>query len=187
MAITQRRMTLDEFLALPEIDEKPYLEFFDGMVTEKVSPTHAHGWLGHQLANFTNNVAVPRKLAIAIPEVRTTFAGASPVPDVAVHRWERAPFDADGDLADRGDVRPDIAVEIASPGQRVPKLKERCRWYVANGVSLSLLIQRRDRSVTAFRPDGELTLRGEDRIDLSPVLPDFDLTVQALFDTLRLG
>ena len=32
MAITQRRMTLEEFLRLPE--EKPYLELIDGMVVQ---------------------------------------------------------------------------------------------------------------------------------------------------------
>jgi hypothetical protein len=37
VAITERRMTLEEFLKLPEIDEKPYLELVDGVVRRKQS------------------------------------------------------------------------------------------------------------------------------------------------------
>jgi Uma2 family endonuclease len=35
MAITRQRLTLEEFLARPDIDEKPYLEHEDGEVTQK--------------------------------------------------------------------------------------------------------------------------------------------------------
>ncbi len=64
-----------------------------------------------------NAYAEPRRLALALPETRTTFAGASLVPDLAVYRWERIPRTAEGMLADDSFVPPDIMVEIASPGQ----------------------------------------------------------------------
>jgi hypothetical protein len=60
-----------------------------------------------------NAYAEPRRLALALPETRTTFAGASLVPDLAVYRWERIPRTAEGMLADDSFVPP----EIASPGQ----------------------------------------------------------------------
>ena len=40
MALTERRTSLEEFLKLPE--EKPALEYFDGKVTQKVSPKTRH-------------------------------------------------------------------------------------------------------------------------------------------------
>ena len=43
MAVAGRRMTLEEFLALPE--EEPALEYADGEVTQKVSPNCWHGKL----------------------------------------------------------------------------------------------------------------------------------------------
>ena len=185
MAITQRRMTLEEFLELPE--EEPALEYWDGMVTQKVSPKNKHGRLQWQLATLINLFSEPRKLAMAIPEARTTFAGASPVPDVVVYTWGRLPRDPDGELADDNVEPPDIAIEIVSPGQSASKLLQRCRWYVDNGVRIALLVNRRDRSVTRVRPGGDtMVLRGPDRIDLDPVLPDFAPTVQELFDSLRL-
>jgi Uma2 family endonuclease len=34
----RKAITLDEFLRLPEIDERPYLEYIDGRIEAKVSP-----------------------------------------------------------------------------------------------------------------------------------------------------
>ena len=41
MALTGRRLTLDEFLELPE--ESPALEYLDGVAVPKVSPKAYHG------------------------------------------------------------------------------------------------------------------------------------------------
>ena len=47
MAITKQRLTLTEFLALPE--EEPPLEYFDGTVTQKVSARGEHSTLRNEL------------------------------------------------------------------------------------------------------------------------------------------
>jgi Uma2 family endonuclease len=185
MAITQRKLTLEEFLRLPEV--KPALEYIDGVVTQKVSPEFKHGMLQGQLYVLISGFAVPRRLAIAVPELRATFAGSSPVPDVAVYRWDRVPRDADGEPVDDVFIPPDIAIEIRSPGQSLRSQIERCRWYVDRGVPIALLVNRPDRSVRLFRPgQPERMLRGSERIDLDDVLPGFELTPEALFDSLRL-
>ena len=118
--------------------------------------------------------------------MRTTFAGASRVPDVAVYRWQRIPRDASGRIANDFREPPDIAVEIVSPEQSVNALVRRCLWYVANGVEVALLVDPVDESVLAFRLNHEaVAWRGGDRIDVSEVLPDFELTVEQLFASLR--
>ena len=43
MAITERRLTLEQFLKLPE--EEPALEYVDGAATPKMSPKGPHGAL----------------------------------------------------------------------------------------------------------------------------------------------
>ncbi len=43
MAIVQTGLTLDEFLKLPE--EKPHLEYLDGVVTQKMAAKGPHGTL----------------------------------------------------------------------------------------------------------------------------------------------
>ena len=186
MAITGQRLTLEDFLALPE--EKPALEYFDGVVTKKVAPKGRHGWLQYELSSYFNASARQRKVVIAIPELRTTYAGSSPVPDVAVYRRDRIPWGPGGEVPDDFYEPPDIAVEIISPEQSKPKLVEKCEWYVAHGVPLALLVDPDDLAVTVFRPgEAPAVLRGADAIDFAPVLPGLRLAVRRLFGWLQAG
>jgi Uma2 family endonuclease len=184
MTVASTRLTLEEFLKLPE--EEPALEFMDGAVTQKVSPKARHSALQAELIERLNQGARPGKVARSFPELRTTFAGASRVPDVAVYRWDRIPRDETGQIEDDFLEPPDIAIEIASPEQSVNALVRCCLWYVANGVQIALLVDPADESVLAFRPDSQASAwRASDRIDLREVLPDFELTVEQLFASLR--
>ncbi len=184
MAITQRGLTLEEFLNEPE--EKPALEFVDGMVTQKVSPKFRHTWLQSALCTSFNAFAVPRRLGGAFPEGRATFAGSSVVPDVVFFRWERIPRSPERKLLDDAFTPPAIAVEIRSPGQSVRAQVERCRWYVANGVEIALQMDPDKPMIRLFRPGIEpRELRDDDPIDLSEVLPGFQITVRQVFDMLE--
>src|SRR5689334_223564 len=115
MAISQRRMTLEEFLTLPE--EKPALEYIDGWVRQKAMPKGPHGTLQSWLAHLINAYGIAARLAWAFTETRVLLAGQAPVPDLIVYRWERIPRDATGRIAEDFSTPPDIAVEIFSPGQ----------------------------------------------------------------------
>ena len=129
---------------------------------------------------------MPRQLGRAFPEQRITCAGASRVPDVAYFAWERIPTRADGELEDDVRYPPDIAVEIFSPGQTVGDIVDKCRWYVENGVRVAIFVHPYHRTVTAFRPGATIgPLRGDDRIDLSEVIPGFTIVVADLFASLR--
>lgn len=186
MAISQRRLSLEEFLDLP--DRKPALEYVDGEVARKVAPKLRHGVLQFRLAQFVNNLAQPSRVALAVPEARATFGGRSVVPDVSVYSWERLPRDGTGELADDVFEPPDIAMEILSPRQSVTQLVRRCVWYVENGVRLAILVDPKDRTVFEFRPDQRMrALRGDDQIDFSPLLTDAQLSVNELFRGLLIG
>ncbi|HYU19719.1 MAG TPA: Uma2 family endonuclease [Chloroflexota bacterium] len=185
MAIAQRGLTLEEFLRLPE--RKPALEFEDGVVTQKVSPKLPHGWLQAKLVELINRSVEPSKRARAFPELRTTFAGSSRVPDVAVYLWERIPRDPNGRMALDATIPPDIAIEIVSPRQSVTALVRRCLRFIQEGVTLAVLVDPQDESIIRFGPGASTSaLRCQDRLDLNPVLPGFELVVQDLFDTLKL-
>src|SRR5438128_379022 len=97
MATVSKLLTLEEFLKLPE--EKPALEYAEGEVTQKVSPQGHHSALQDFLCEFVNRFARPLKLARAFPELRSTFAGVSRVPDVSVYLWARLPRDSKGRVA----------------------------------------------------------------------------------------
>lgn len=184
MAISEK-LTLEEFLALPE--EEVALEFEEGRVTQKVSPQGKHSVVQATVVDRFNRVAVPRKLGMAFPELRTTYAGYSRVPDVSVYVWERIARDTAGEVANEFREPPDIVVEIVSPGQRVNRLVSRCLWYVEHGVRAALLLDPADHSALLFRPDHTTTsFHGPDQIELQDILPGFVVGVQELFASLVL-
>src|SRR5690242_17423076 len=187
MATTdQRRLTLEEFLALPE--EKPALELEpDGRVVQKMSPKGRHSTLQRYFLQVFDGFAVGRSLARAFPELRTIFGGAAYVPDVSVYRGERIPRDASGQVADDFLEPPDIAIEIASPGQSVNALVRRSVWYVDNGVQIALVVDPDDESVLTFRrAQPPRAAREAEVLDLSDVLPGFKITVAEIFAALRI-
>ena len=184
MATTQRGLTLEEFLQLPEAE--PALEYLNGTVTQKVAPKVHHGRLQQLLSEYIRRYAEPRGLAIPFTETRSTFAGSSPVPDVAVYRWERIPLQPGGEFIEDLYEPPDIAIEMLSPEQHRADLIAKCEWYVAHGAALALLVDPDDRSVMAFRPgEAPVVLYGADAIDFAPVLPGLQLRVRTLFGWLR--
>lgn len=185
MTIATQTMTLDEFLELPE--EKPALEYEQGVVTRKMAPNWDHGGLQGEIVTQINGFARPRRLAYAFPELRTTDreADRSLVPDVSVYVWDR--IERDREARSRGAFTPpDIAIEIASPGQGIRRLLERCHSFVARGSQAAVLVNPRTETVVDVRPGGvERRLRGSDVLDLSDVIPGLQIAVGELFSALK--
>lgn len=177
-----QHMTLDEFLALPDV--KPYLEFTDGLVTQKMAAKPTHGRLQSLLPMLMNQVAGPQRLGIAFPEVRFVTPRWAPVPDVAYYRRERIKRRGHRLPADFFEP-PDIAVEIVSPDQSVTEQIKKCLRYIALGSQVALVIDPDPETVLVFRDGQPLQLlQGDDRINLDDVLPGFEHTVRAMFDAL---
>ena len=82
MATTQRRLPLEQLLALPEA--KPALEFYDGVIRQKMPPQIRHARLQPKLAEAVNRFAEPRELAMAFTEMRAIFDRLALVPDVSI-------------------------------------------------------------------------------------------------------
>jgi Uma2 family endonuclease len=185
VAVTGRKLTLDEFLALPE--EKPALEYFDGEVIQKVAPQGKQSLLRARLSEFFYSALKPQRIGYAFPNLRTTYAGASAVPDLAVYRWERIPREPNGEVGNWFDTPPEIAVEIVPPEPIVSLLRRKCAWYVANGAALALIADPDQRVVEWYRPGpAAVELRGSDVLDFGVVLPGLSLTVDELFAMLTL-
>ena len=184
MAATEKGLTLEQFLRRPE--KKPALEYDDGVVTQKVSPRFRHARLQGELTTLVNQFGWPRKLALALPELRATYDRRSTVPDVAVYVWDRIGRTPDGQYVDEYFTPPDLAIEIASPDQSATSLVRKCMWYVAHGVRIALLVDPDDQTVMLFRPDvATQALRDDDAIDVADVLPGFELKVSELFGVLK--
>jgi Uma2 family endonuclease len=179
-------MTLEEFLALSEIDEKPYLEFIDGKVEAKVSPQTKHSRIQSQLLRCLEDAAENGLVGLPLPELRCTFAGRSLVPDIAFLLHEHIELDPDGEYRDETLRPPDIHIEIVSPDQAVRKNRDRILFSIAHGCPLGWLIDPERKKVEVHRPGQPIqTLIGGGYIDGSPVLPGFRLAASELFGWLR--
>jgi Uma2 family endonuclease len=185
MALT-RSLTLDEFLLQPE--EQPALEYERGVITQKMSPQPRHGKLQLTLCMRFESYGYPEQLASAFSETRVIWPieAISYVPDVVVYQPERVPSGPNGEIADYFLVPPDVAIEIPSPGQGLEAQPQRCRWYVAHGVRVSLLAHPDRHAVWVFRPDGETgPLEGDAVVDLGDVFEGFSFVVSDVFRALR--
>jgi Uma2 family endonuclease len=176
-----QRMTLDEFLVLP--DEGPSLEYVDGVVTQKVAAKPVHGSFQTFLYDVINQIARPKRLGIVLTETRFVTPGWAPVPDVLFYRRERLTTRRPpSDFTEP----PDLAIEIVSPEQTVTSLMKKCLRYLAVGVQVALIVVPEDETVLAFRPGQPLQiLQGDDRIDLDDQLPGLELTVRTLFEAVN--
>jgi Uma2 family endonuclease len=184
MTVTPKRMSLAEFLQQPEV--KPARELRNGVVSQKVAPSFPHGslqmWFGYQVDMF----AEPLELARAFTESRVVLGGDTYIPDVVVYRWERLPTDEHGELQFHATTPPDIVVEIVSPGESVRSQLDKCREYIGHGVLIALLIVPGRRTVHVLRAGSEIgPLREGDAIDVTVVLPGFEMTVSDLFSRIR--
>lgn len=183
---TRDALSLAEFLARPEIDERPYLEYIDGRVVPKVSPQRKHSGLTSGFQRSLDDFAIPRGLGQSFAELRCTFAGRSIVPDVVFHLEAHIDVDEDGEFLDDVRVPPDIHIEIISPRQGVADAQEKLAHSVAHGCALGWLVHPYRRTIDEFRP-GLAPRRLADGADLdgAPVLPGFRLPVADVWGWMR--
>ncbi len=186
MTATTRPITLAEFLKLPET--KPASEFIDGQIYQKPMPQGKHSTLQIRLADTINQAGFPQKIAYAFPELRCTFGGRSIVPDVAVFRWDRIPFDADGEVANTFELAPDWTIEILSPDQSQTRVTDNILFCLRHQTSLGWLIDPDEKALICFQPSQlpEIKRQPEDSLPVPDFL-DLQLSVGQVFSWLRLG
>lgn len=177
---TSARMTIDQFLALPET--KPGSEFTDGEVVQKAMPNVAH-MLTQRLLVLVVSAFVDRQgLGISGTEGRCIFgppgAQRAFLPDflfvAAVHL---------SGIELHGPIRraPDLAVEILSPDDRMSDVMAKLRFYLLHGVRPVWLIDPVERTLTVMTSPGEARiLTDEMELDGGDVLPGFRCVVRDL-------
>jgi Uma2 family endonuclease len=168
-------MSEAEYLALPE--EKPYLEFVDGLVVQKAVANRAHGLLVWKFDAELDRYADSHG-GEAGPERRVFLDRTGRkyrLPDTAYY--------APGTGKHDDDV-PTLAVEVRSPGESLSAQREKCRQFRENGVAVCWLVDPASRSVELFEEgrDGE-RLQGAATLESSH-LPGFSLALEALFAVL---
>lgn len=180
MATATKRLTMDEFLALPE--EKPYREFVRGEVIEKSMPGPLHSAIVFELARVLGNYLREHPIARGDTELRHAARGDEDrvyLPDVSVTLRSRFPASQQ-----RGpiEVPPDIAIEVLSPDDRATVVFDKIQFYLRAGVSITWVIDPEARTLTEYRPgQAPRLVRPPETASAEPVLPGFVLDLGALF------
>ncbi len=184
MALPQTRLyeadEFEQFIALPEHRDRNY-ELIDGVIVEKAMPTEEHARIVGFLNIVLGNYALAHGLGIPGPESRIRL------PDHL--REVRQPdlsmvLDGNRPVVKRGPslTMPDVIIEVKSPDDHYEQMREKARFYVANGAKLVWLFFPRPKTAEVYRPDQPLDILGiEDELDGYDVLPGFSQPVRSLF------
>jgi Uma2 family endonuclease len=168
-------MTEAQYLALPE--EKPYLEYVDGVVLQKPMPNSQH----RKLVQFLDYLLYGYILKFGGdggPEGRVRMPDGSGyrLPDTAY--W--APGRPSGD-----DSLPSLAIEVRSPDQTLAELRRKCRSFRANGVDACWLIDPVARTAEVFEGERDGEQLDANGVLTSRIMPSFELPLRDLFAVLK--
>jgi Uma2 family endonuclease len=184
--IAEKQISLAEFLSQPET--KPAQEYIDGEITEKPMPQGKHSRIQAKLTNIINDIAEPKKIALAFPELRCTFDNKSIVPDIVVLKYGNIPQDQNGDIANIITTPPDWMIEIISPDQNHSKLLKKILRCLDCGCQLAWLIDPEEKTIFVYYPHHKTLYFDQESDPLPP--PDFltelNLTLGDIFAWLKL-
>ncbi|MCL4241136.1 MAG: Uma2 family endonuclease [Dehalococcoidia bacterium] len=169
-----RRMTEEEYLALPE--EKPYLEYVDGLVLQKPMPDRLHA----QLVMFLDYLIYSYILVHGGrggPELRLRL------PDGSGYRLADTAYWGPGrDMSETS--MPTLAVEVRSEEQTMAELRRKCRAFRANGVDICWLIDPYARTVEVFDADRDGVQLGPGEALETTAMPEFTVAQADLWAAL---
>ncbi|MDX2162446.1 MAG: Uma2 family endonuclease [bacterium] len=181
MLTQTQRVTVDEFesfLTLPENHERLF-ELIDGEIIEKV-PTQQHGFIVAWIASLLINFVVPRHLGRVGVEIRHRMAGETHnarIPDIAYYAQAPDPVIKSGTVP----YMPDLAIEVKSPDDALKAMREKAKYYLANGCKRVWLVLPDQRLVEVVTLMDETILTADELLDGGDVLPGFSITVAELF------
>lgn len=184
MTQTQYRLTLKEFLAMPESDIT--YELVEGEAIPKMSPKRFHSRVTGALYTLLNQWCPQRgevnpEWAIALKRQGEDWV---PVPDLTYVSYQRLPVEVMEDEA--CPVPPELVIEIISQGQRFGQLVQKATDYLEAGVSRVWVIDPQARSITVFYPDARPRTYTKDELITDSLLDGLRLTPQQIFGEARL-
>lgn len=163
-------LTLEKFLAQPNIESSPAWELIAGCAIQKARHTLFHSRLQRNLVNYINAHTDRYE---AIQELRCLVPPYSPVPDIAIIKCDRLP-DQDGPFSGA----PDWLIEILSPDQGTLNLQNKILHCLIDGTQLAWLIDLSRQQVWVWQGnDLPLICAGVDILPSLGLLPEFTVEV----------
>jgi len=139
------RMTAAEYLALP--DDGYQYELIDGVVLMSPSPDFGHPNTRAELLTLLRNYLRGRGLGVAVADTDVTLDGDVVYrPDILFVRAANIPPGTR-----RLDQRPDLVVEVLSPGTQVYDLNTKRRDYQRAGIPEYWIVDYANRSIRFLR------------------------------------
>lgn len=194
MAAVQERvgMPLDEFIRLS--NDNPF-EIINGEKFPRLPTVGGHSYVIHLLyqiifAHITlhNLGKVFIEATYVLPErYDSNWVSGSRIPDllfINAESWA-AYIQANSDWKQKPYLFvPDLVVEVISPTDKFTEVNNKVDAYLADGVCLIILVDPQNRKAFAHAPDAEQPLRlsGDAQIDLSEVIPGFEIALPSIFE-----
>jgi Uma2 family endonuclease len=183
MVIQDKLYTVNEFETYAQAHPDKILELIDGRIVEKVT-SERHGEITVIIASEI------RFYLKAHPEIK----GHSSIkpslraedddknerrPDVSLRLTDEPASDASYLT-----IFPDFIAEIKSPRNGYEELRDKARYYIANGTRIVWLVYPTKRVVEVYDAQGnsEIYTQDSDILTIEPLLPDFQLTLATIFD-----
>lgn len=170
------RLTLPEFLTLPEIEASPAWELIAGQAIQKPMPTSHHSILQKRWVAAIDQVD---SVYEAFPELRCVLRENAVVPDITIIHVDRLP-------TENAPVTgaPDWMIEILSLDQSTTKLIAKIQTCLNEGTQLAWLIDSVEQVIMVFWQDARMGLfRQSDRLPTLPNVP-LNLTAEQVFNWL---
>jgi len=172
--------TIESFEQLADVDR---VELIHGELREMAPPSEDHNDVVREVVWRIENYIRPRgyeKLFIETSFTINSSPASVLIPDIAFLSENR--LDPERDTSKLVGVPPELAIEVISPSERPGKIQEKVQLYLDGGVRVVLLIDPRRRVATIIRPDQvELEIGPEATVDLSDIIPGFDMPLSAIF------
>jgi Uma2 family endonuclease len=176
-------MTVDEFVDLPEVPGKRF-ELVNGELFEVTTPSPLHNLIVFLMAKLIDAVVVERRLGYTFTDsVGYTLRrepGTVRIPDVSFVSHARLP--EGGLTGPLLPIAPDLAVEVASPSDRLNEMRLKVRDYLDAGSRMVWVVLPELQMILVYLADAPVReLGSDDMLDGGDVLPGFQVRVGQLF------
>lgn len=187
---SNKRLTLEQFLALPEGDVT--YEFVNGEAVPKykddeMSPKFFHSTVQKTLLIlldqcFHNQGRVEVEWAVKLKRQNQDWM---PIPDLTYVSYNRLP--ADWLLDEACPIAPELVIEIISPGQTFGEIAEKATDYLKGGVSRVWVVDTKARTVTVFALSSLPITYRDHQVITDDLLPELEITPNAIFQRAGLN
>jgi Uma2 family endonuclease len=183
MSETTRLVTAEELERMPD-DPVNRFELVEGRLVRMSPVSFDHGRIVVRLLVLLQRYLDDTPVGIVVADVGFKLASNPDTvrgPDIAFLGNDRLPS-----RGTRGFLKdpPDAVFEVLSPGDRPSEIRRKTAEYLEKGVSMVVVIDPEQSTVTLWRSAGSpITLReAHDRLDLGDVIPGFHCDLREIFE-----